>query len=569
MSEPLILIDETDPQVTILTLDRADKRNALSLELIGQITDAVHSASSDKMRRVILFRANGPAFCAGLDLNEATDPAKAHGSAVGLRNMYRAIATSPLITVAFAQGAAMGGGAGFLAACDLVVASADLKLGYPEVHRGLVAALVTTLLRRQLGERIVRELVLLGQTADAPRALALGLINRIGTFDDAMQLAHDACNGAPARSPDPNDCSIHSPLVRSNKTFNWRWTFTFRHANLPRRPRGSRRFLRSARPAGARDPTTRNMLYDVHTHVGLDTGFFLRGWWPYASTARDLLDRMDENRIGRAVCFPFTLPSAFDPYAFSRSGELKLLDARFPFDLENARLSDEIERVDSNKRLLQFAMFDPGRCVGEQVKSIEKLIGKIAGLKTQTTVLQSPIRALLDDAEDILHLAEQHDLPVLFHAAINPNDSWAQVSDCLEVAERFPKVRFNLAHSLRFHAHLLKQARQLANVWVDCSAHLNHCWLAKQNSVVVPPAGTRVDANYEDPVSTLLAVYDILGDRYMWGSDNPYMSWCDDKLRLLFTYKQEADVLHALPDHLTRQIASLAPQAWLFGGRKS
>jgi methylglutaconyl-CoA hydratase len=197
MSDPLVLIDEDDPQVTVLTLNRPDKRNALSIELIDQIRDAVKNASNDRNRRVILFRASGPAFCAGLDLTEATDPTKADGSAVGLCDMYRAIATSPLITIAHAQGAAMGGGAGFLAACDLVVAASDLRLGYPEVHRGLVAALVTTLLRRQLGERVVRELVLLGQTVDATRAMELGLINRIGTFEDGMKLAHEARKGAP------------------------------------------------------------------------------------------------------------------------------------------------------------------------------------------------------------------------------------------------------------------------------------------------------------------------------------------------------------------------------------
>ena len=197
MSEALVLIDSNDPQVTVITLNRPDKRNALSIALIEQVRDALTSASTDRNRRVIIFRATGPAFCAGLDLSEATDPTKAHSSAVGLSDMYHSIATSPLITIAFAQGAAMGGGAGFLAACDLVVASNDLRLGYPEVHRGLVAALVTTLLRRQLGERVVRELVLLGQTVDARRALQLGLINRIGTFDDAMNLAREACKGAP------------------------------------------------------------------------------------------------------------------------------------------------------------------------------------------------------------------------------------------------------------------------------------------------------------------------------------------------------------------------------------
>jgi predicted TIM-barrel fold metal-dependent hydrolase len=167
-----------------------------------------------------------------------------------------------------------------------------------------------------------------------------------------------------------------------------------------------------------------------------------------------------------------------------------------------------------------------------------------------------------------MSLTEQYDLPMLFHTATNPKDTWAQASDCLDVAEAFPKVRFNLAHSLRFHAPLLKRATQLPNVWIDCSAHLNHCKLASENSVVVPPAGTRVDADYTDPVAAMLAVHDIVGDRYLWGSDNPFMSWCDDKLRLLFSYKQEADVLHALPESVKMSMADDAPRAWLFGKKE-
>src|SRR4051794_13356603 len=103
MSEPLVLIDATDPAITVLTLNRPDKRNALSIELIEQLRNTVTSASSNRNRRVIVIRANGPSFCAGLDLKEATDETKPHGSAIGLCEMYRAIATSPLITIAAAQ----------------------------------------------------------------------------------------------------------------------------------------------------------------------------------------------------------------------------------------------------------------------------------------------------------------------------------------------------------------------------------------------------------------------------------------------------------------------------------
>src|SRR4051812_38233564 len=134
MSDPLVLVDATNPQISVVTLNRPDKRNALSIELIEKLCDAVTSASRDRNRRVILIRANGPVFCAGLDLKEATDPAKAHSSAVGLCEMYRAITTSPLVTLASAHGGAFGGGAGLIAACDIVVGAPDLRIAYPEVH---------------------------------------------------------------------------------------------------------------------------------------------------------------------------------------------------------------------------------------------------------------------------------------------------------------------------------------------------------------------------------------------------------------------------------------------------
>ena len=134
-----------------------------------------------------------------------------------------------------------------------------------------------------------------------------------------------------------------------------------------------------------------SLKYDVHTHIGIDPGFFMRGWWPYASTAADLLAQMDAHGIDRAVAFPFTLPSAFDAYAFAERNEIALLERRVPFDRENALLAKEIERV-GQERLLQFAMFDPSREIAGQVAAIVPLIGKIHGLKTQSTVIRSPVR---------------------------------------------------------------------------------------------------------------------------------------------------------------------------------
>jgi len=304
-------------------------------------------------------------------------------------------------------------------------------------------------------------------------------------------------------------------------------------------------------------------LYDCHTHVGIDTGFYFRGWWPYGATVQDLLGHMGSNGIERAVCFPFVLASAFDPEAFAREGRVRLQPGRVPYDRENLLLLQECERLDPDRRLSVFAMFDPARRVEEQVAALERISGRIAGLKAQTTVLQSPILTLVDGGRGLLEFAERQDLPVLLHTSINPQDQWAQASDCLQVARAFPKVRFCLAHSLRFDAESLQGAAETPNVWVDCSAHLVHARLARENHPAVAPPGRRVEADFADPPLVLRKIHALLGGRYVWGSDNPFMSWCDDTIGAVYSYREEAEVLHALPAEVKEDMASTATRAWL------
>ena len=155
------------------------------------------SASADPHRRVIVLTANGPAFCAGLDLKEAAAPGGAEKSAEALSRMYLAIGNSPLITIAAAAGAAMGGGAGLLAACDFVVAADDLKIAYPKVRRGSVAASVTCLLRRRLNAAPSDNSFCSASPYRQLTGVKWGLFNAIAPtarlIDEAMQLARDAC----------------------------------------------------------------------------------------------------------------------------------------------------------------------------------------------------------------------------------------------------------------------------------------------------------------------------------------------------------------------------------------
>src|SRR5437870_13202534 len=176
---PVVLIEKRTPQITVLTLNRPERRNALTIELLTELMSAIHVASEEPPVRILILQGAGAAFCTGLDLKEADDQAKAHATAEAVANTLITISETHLVTIAAIHGAAVAGGAGIMSACDFVVAAERTRIGYPEVRRGLVAGLVMTFLRRQLGERDIRELVFSGELIDAARAKEIGLVNRV------------------------------------------------------------------------------------------------------------------------------------------------------------------------------------------------------------------------------------------------------------------------------------------------------------------------------------------------------------------------------------------------------
>jgi len=198
---PVILIEKQTPQIAVLTLNRPERRNALSIQLLTELAAAIKMASDEPQERILILRGAGLAFCTGLDLKEAADQTKAHATADMVAKTLVALSQTRLITIAAVHGAAVAGGAGIMSACDFVVAAEKTKIGYPEVRRGLVAGLVMSFLRRQLGERDIRELLLGSELIDAKRALEMGLVNRVVPSDDVMKeaqkFAHSVLQGAP------------------------------------------------------------------------------------------------------------------------------------------------------------------------------------------------------------------------------------------------------------------------------------------------------------------------------------------------------------------------------------
>ena len=197
---PVLLIEKQSAQ-TIVTLNRPERRNALTIELMSELVQAIEAAAADEAQRVLILRGAGLSFCTGMDLNETADASKAHDSANLVAKMLLTLSQTRLITIAAVHGAAVAGGAGIMSVCDFVVAAEGTKIGYPEARRGLVAGLVMTFLRRQLRERDVRDLLFTGELIDAERAREIGLVNRVVAPDEVetetQKFAVSVLQGAP------------------------------------------------------------------------------------------------------------------------------------------------------------------------------------------------------------------------------------------------------------------------------------------------------------------------------------------------------------------------------------
>lgn len=176
---PTVLIEKQSTHTTVLTLNRPERRNALTIELMTELIAAIEAASADSAQRVLILRGAGKAFCTGMDLAEVAQPEKAHHSADLVAKTLITLSETRLITIAAVHGAAVAGGAGLMSACDFAIAAERTKIGFPEVRRGLVPSLIMTFLRRQLRERDLRELLCAAELFDAEKAHAIGLVNRV------------------------------------------------------------------------------------------------------------------------------------------------------------------------------------------------------------------------------------------------------------------------------------------------------------------------------------------------------------------------------------------------------
>ncbi len=184
------------------TINGEAKRNALSRAMVAEFAQHVArvSGSDRSVRAVVLTGAGTKAFCAGADLKERATMSEGDVRSFldTLRSTFRAIELSDCAFIAFINGAAFGGGTELALSCDLRVMDEAAEMGLTEVKLGIIpGGGGTQRLPRLIGKGAAKDLILTGRRVGAEEALRLGLVNRVGEFDDAMHLAKNIVENAP------------------------------------------------------------------------------------------------------------------------------------------------------------------------------------------------------------------------------------------------------------------------------------------------------------------------------------------------------------------------------------
>ncbi|MFY0398372.1 enoyl-CoA hydratase-related protein [Brevundimonas naejangsanensis] len=199
-NDDLVQIDATADGVVFVTINRPQKKNAFDAATIAALYEAFETLQGADRVRVVFIRGAGGTFSAGADLNWMRDAADWSESdnrddAMGLAKMLKALHDVPALTVALVEGAAMGGGAGIIAACDMAVAVEGTRFAFSEVKLGLIPATIAPYVIEAVGARRARQLFLTANIFDADYAAHAGLIDMVlpeGSVDEFISMLTDS-----------------------------------------------------------------------------------------------------------------------------------------------------------------------------------------------------------------------------------------------------------------------------------------------------------------------------------------------------------------------------------------
>ncbi|HPR29943.1 MAG: enoyl-CoA hydratase-related protein [Chitinophagales bacterium] len=184
-----LIVYDTANRVATITLNRPEKRNAFSPQLVAELKEAFAAAEADDSVRVVVLAANGPAFSAGADLAylqalQSNSYEENLEDSESLMALYRQIYMLDKPVIARVQGHAIAGGCGLATVCDFVLAVPEANFGYTEVRIGFIPAIVMVFLLQRISGRAARELLLTGKLIPAETAQQYGLVNKVIRAED-------------------------------------------------------------------------------------------------------------------------------------------------------------------------------------------------------------------------------------------------------------------------------------------------------------------------------------------------------------------------------------------------
>ena len=191
-----VMLEATPEGVAVVTLNRPEKRNAFDTTMIEGLTEAFETLQGADHVRVVFIRGAGGTFCAGADLDwmalaaEMTEEDN-RSDAMTVATMLKALADIPAVTVALVEGAALGGGAGLVAACDLAVAMEGALFAFSEVKLGLIPAMISPYVVEAVGPRTARALFVTARSFDAAYAEKIGLVSEVAPDQAGLAAAKD------------------------------------------------------------------------------------------------------------------------------------------------------------------------------------------------------------------------------------------------------------------------------------------------------------------------------------------------------------------------------------------
>jgi methylglutaconyl-CoA hydratase len=203
-----ITVKKNIPSGTIV-LNRPDKRNALTRQMLTELSQAFTDLHGEKQVRAVILIGSGPAFCAGMDLSEMQQTAALpnaqeqwYDDSVQYRELIEQMLQFPKPIIAALNGPAVAGGAGLVMASDIVIATANAKFGLPEPKRGIVAGMVAPLLAFRVGGGIATHLLLRANVIEAAEAQRLGLFHQIVSEDLIWAQAHEIAKEVAESAPE-------------------------------------------------------------------------------------------------------------------------------------------------------------------------------------------------------------------------------------------------------------------------------------------------------------------------------------------------------------------------------